>query len=90
MAQAATTPNTKLRPTEIAATVSVGLIADSASGSESAARYAPIPFENACANTTASGSTTNTVRNATAITMMTMRTNLGSVRRSSCAELNED
>ena len=36
IAQAATTPNTKLRPTEIAATSSVSLIADSASGSASA------------------------------------------------------
>src|SRR3978361_2192847 len=57
MAQAATKPNTRLRPTEIAATISVTLMADSASGSDSAERYAKIPFENACANTTTSGST---------------------------------
>src|ERR1700716_2793801 len=43
--QAATNPNTRLRPTEIAATHSVSLIADQASGSESAAKYAPIPLE---------------------------------------------
>src|ERR1700709_1046069 len=86
MAQAAITPNTRLRLTEIAATVSVNRIADSASGSVSAEKYAPIPFENACANTTTSGSTTKTVRNVTAIAMMTARTSPGSVRVSACAE----
>src|SRR5258708_22104998 len=87
IAQAATIPNTRLRLTEIAATHSVSLIADSASGSESAEKYAPTPLENACANTTTSGSTTNTVRKITAIVMMTTRMGLGSVRRSSRAEL---
>ncbi|CKX13252.1 Uncharacterised protein [Mycobacterium tuberculosis] len=38
IAQAAITPNTRLSPTEMAATVSVSLIAESASGSDSAAR----------------------------------------------------
>ena len=38
IAQAAITPKTRLRPTEIAATSSVSLIADSASGSASAAK----------------------------------------------------
>jgi hypothetical protein len=90
IAQAATTPNTRLRPTEIAATISVSLMADSASGSDSAARYATIPLENACANTTTSGITTNTMRKITAIAMMTKRMILGSVRRSSRAELHED
>ena len=41
IAQAATTPNTRLRLTEIAATSSVSLIADSASGSASALRSRP-------------------------------------------------
>src|SRR6202048_2951308 len=90
IAQAATTPNTRLRPTEIAATLSVSLIADSASGSDSAEKYAPTPLENACANTMTSGSTTKTVRKITAMVMMTMRISLGSVRRSSRAELKED
>ena len=85
IAQAAITPNTRLRLTEIAATSSVSRIADSASGSVSAEKYAPTPFENACANTTTSGSTTNTVRNVTAIAMMTKRTSQGSVRVSSRA-----
>src|ERR1700704_1782888 len=90
IAQAATTPNTRLRPTEITATHNVSLIADSASGSDSAEKYAPTPLENACANTTTSGSTTKTVRQITAIAMMTRRIGLGSVRRSSRAELRED
>ena len=38
IAQAAITPKTRLRPTEIAATSKVSLIADSASGSASAAK----------------------------------------------------
>src|SRR3981189_2429375 len=38
IAQAATRPNARLRPTEIAATISVSLIADSASGSDSAVK----------------------------------------------------
>ena len=38
IAQAATRPNTRLRPTEMAATTSVSLIADNASGSASAER----------------------------------------------------
>ena len=80
IAQAAITPNTRLRLTEIAATVSVSRIAESASGSVSAEKYAPMPFENACANTTTSGSTTKTVRKVTAIAMMTARTSQGSVR----------
>ena len=49
IAQAATTPNTRLRPTEIAAVTSVSLIADSASGSDSAAKIgADAPCEKAC------------------------------------------
>src|SRR5512139_1809092 len=40
-----------------------------------------MPLEKACANTTTRGSTTKTVRNSTAIEMMTMRTAFGSVRR---------
>src|SRR3977135_3350788 len=47
IAQAAVTPNTRLRLTEIAATASVSRMADSASGSVSAEKYAPIPFEKA-------------------------------------------
>src|SRR4030088_2713020 len=90
IAQAAIKPNTRLRLTEIAATNSVSLIADSASGSERAAKYAPTPLENACANTTTSGSTTKTVRKVTAIAMMAARISFGSVRRSSRAEFNED
>src|SRR4051812_5745539 len=39
-----------------------------------------MPLENACANTTTSGSTTNTERNVTASAMMTSRTGAGSVR----------
>lgn len=38
IAQAATRPNTRLSPTEIAATISVSLIAASASGSASASK----------------------------------------------------
>src|SRR3979490_1180095 len=90
IAQAATIPNTRLRLTEIAATNSVSLIADSASGSDSAEKYAPTPLEKACANTTTSGSTTKTMRKTTAIAMITMRTGRGSVRRSSDAEIKED
>src|SRR6195256_239257 len=82
IAQAAATPNTRLRLTEIAATSSVSLIAESASGSVSAAKYEEMPLEKACANTTTSGSTTNTVRNVTASAMMMKRTGPGSVRES--------
>ena len=82
IAQAAITPNTRLRLTEIAATSKVSLIAESASGSASAARYAPMPLEKACANTTTSGSTTKTVRKLTASAMMMKRIGPGSVRRS--------
>src|ERR1035437_569257 len=88
--QAATKPNTRLRLTEIAATNSVSLIADSASGSDSAGKYAPTPLEKACANTTTSGSTTQTVRKNREIAMTTTRISPGSVRKSSRAELNED
>src|SRR5665811_642880 len=90
IAQAATKPNTRLRLTEIAATNSVSLIADSASGSDSAEKYVPTPLEKACANTTTSGSTTKTVRKIRAIAMTTTRISPGSVRKSSRAELNED
>src|SRR3954454_23260361 len=86
IAQAAITPNTRLRLTEIAATASVRRIADIASESVSAEKYAATPLENACANTTTSGSTTNTLRNVTAIVMMTMRTSHGSVRVSTRPE----
>ncbi len=41
-----------------------------------------MPFENAEANTTTSGSTTKTVRKLTASAMMMKRTGPGSVRRS--------
>jgi hypothetical protein len=82
IAQAAITPNTRLSVTEIAATSSVSLIADSASGSASAATYDEMPLEKACANTTTSGSTTNTVRKVTASAMMMKRTGPGSVRES--------
>src|SRR5437868_7524753 len=70
IAQAAITPNTRLTVTEMAATASVSFIADSASGSVSAETYATTPPENACANTRTSGSTTNMLRNVTAIAMM--------------------
>src|SRR3954451_1196103 len=86
IAQAAIKPNTRLRLTEIAATVSVNRIAESASGSVSAEKYAPIPLENASANTTTSGSTTNTVRKVTALAMMAPRTSQGSVSVSARAE----
>ena len=39
-----------------------------------------MPFENACANTTTSGSTTKTDRKVTASAMMMNRTGPGSVR----------
>src|SRR3954462_9086606 len=77
IAQAATRPKTRLTPTEIAATNSVNLIADSASGSASAAKYARTPFEKDRANTTTSGSTTKTERKVIASAMMTMRTARG-------------
>src|SRR2546430_17494918 len=89
IAQAAITPNTRLRLTEIAATNSVSLIADSASESESAAKYAPIPLEKACANTTTSGSTTKMLRKITAIAMIAMRIGLGSVRQPTLDEYME-
>src|SRR5258707_15643665 len=38
IAKAPTSPNTRLRPTEITATINVSLIADSASGSDNAAK----------------------------------------------------
>src|SRR5207237_7429925 len=79
MAQAAITPNIRLSVTEITATSSVSQIADSASGSASAAKYAMTPLENACANTTTSGSTTKTLRKVTASAMMTKRIGPGSV-----------
>src|SRR3954465_14374580 len=90
IAHAAIKPNTRLRVTEIAATVSVSRIAESASGSVSAEKYAPTPFENACANTTTSGSTTKTLRKVTAIAMMMARTSQGSVRLSARAESDTD
>src|SRR6185295_5262481 len=86
IAHPAITPNTRLRLTEITATVSVSRIAESASGSVSALKYAPTPFENACANTTTKGSTTKTVRKVTVIAMMTARTSHGSVRVSARAD----
>src|SRR4051794_40251884 len=86
IAHAAITPNTRLRLTEIAATPSVRRIADSASGSVSADKYATTPRENACANTTTSGSTTKTERKVTATAMMMTRTSHGSVRVSARGE----
>src|SRR3954470_11127485 len=80
IAQAAITPKIKLRLTETAATASVRRIADIASESVSAEKYVATPLENACAKTTTSGSTTNSVRNVTAMVMMTMRTSHRSVR----------
>src|ERR1700731_3730885 len=90
IAHAATKPNTRFRPTEIAATHNVSLTADSASGADSAEKYAATPLEKACAKTTTSGSTTNTVRKLTAIAMMMRRTSQGSVRRSSDAGPGQD
>src|ERR1043166_8113312 len=89
IAQAAITPNTRLTLTEIAATASVNLMAESASGSVRAEKYATTPPENACANTTTSGSTTNTPRNVTATAMMTTRTSQGSVRVSARPASND-
>src|SRR5262249_22207116 len=44
-----------------------------------------MPLDKACANTTTSGSTTNTVRKSSAAVIMAMRTAFGSVRRFSRA-----
>src|SRR5450631_170311 len=85
MAQAAIRPNTRLIETDIAATTRVSRIADSASGSDSAPKYAPIPLEKASANTRTSGNTTNTPRKVRAMAMTAMRTPRGSVRKLSRA-----
>ncbi len=47
MAHAAATPNTTLSGTAIAATLSVSVMADSASGSASAAQYTSRPLRSA-------------------------------------------
>ena len=62
IAQAAATPKTRLSGTEIAATRSVRRIADSVSGSASAAPNGPKPSSSALAKTSTSGSTRNSAR----------------------------
>ncbi len=81
MAQAATRPNTRLRPTEIAATSKRQPDRSQRLRLGQRGEIGRDPFEKACANTTTSGSTTKTERNRMAAEMMTMRTAFGSVRR---------
>jgi hypothetical protein len=66
IAQAAAMPKIMLSGTVIAATNSVSCTAASASGSETAAKYAPKPLESASTNTMISGSTRNIARNTSA------------------------
>ena len=78
IAQAAATPNTRLKGTAMAATVSVSFTAAHAIGFETAAQYALIPLVNAWTNTASSGSTRNSTRNVSA-------TAISSRRPGSCA-----
>jgi len=78
MHQDAAIPNTRFNGTAMTAVSKVSLIADTASGSVIAARYACQPFLNASANTDSSGTNRNRVRNASAIPISSARTQNGS------------
>src|SRR4051794_27767328 len=79
MAQAAATPTTRLKGTAIAATSSVRRIAESASGSASAAMSAPRPCRNASMKTTRSGMNRKPTRKSPATAMRRNRTRASSV-----------
>jgi len=79
-AQAAATPNTRFTGSAMAATSRVSRMADQASGSTMAARYSCHPLRRASVNTAASGTSRNSVRNASAAPSSSARTQRGSVR----------
>ena len=80
MAQAAATPNTRFTGSAMAATSKVRRIAAQASGSTMASRYKAQPLRKASANTAASGTSRNSVRNSSAMPNRMPRIQRGSVR----------